>query len=105
MSDFSKLTEPLNENEQAITAVLCQLSAAVSTGRPLPPGIKTPQPYQISKNLRKLDPQILHSNHVEDLGYSVFAVMEIVSGMISYKLDELVATVEQLVGVTDFEVM
>lgn len=105
LSDLSRLIEPLNETEEGITLILCQLSAAVSTGRPLPPKMQTPRPYLLSEKLRRLDPEVLHIKHMHEIGYSAYAVMEIISSMIIYKLDILVATIEQLVGVINFELL
>jgi len=49
-----------------------------------------------------LDPDILHMRHMLELGYSTYAVTEIISSMITHKLDHLVESVENLVGVVDF---
>ncbi|KAL3418486.1 hypothetical protein PVAG01_10202 [Phlyctema vagabunda] len=103
LNDLSKLIETINPIEKQITSVLWQLSAAVSTGQPLLPGTGHSSPYLLSDRLRTLDPEILHMTHMFELEYSAHAVMEIISSMITYKIKVLVATIESLVGVVDFE--
>jgi hypothetical protein len=89
--------------EEKITSILFQLSAAVATGRALSPGLEGPKPYQLSSKLRELDPDVLHIKHMEDVGYSAYAVMEIISSMIIFKISVLVRTLEKLVGVVNFD--
>lgn len=103
LNDLSKLIGPVNPTEERITSILCQLSAAVSTGRSLPPRMELPKPYQLSERLRELDSDVLSIKHMQDRGYSAYAVMEIISSMITYKLDVLVTSVESLVGVISFD--
>ncbi|KAK6600501.1 hypothetical protein H4I96_07827 [Botrytis cinerea] len=105
LSDLSKLIEPINPIEEGITSILCQLSAAVSTGRALPPHMRTKTPYRLSERLRTLDPEILHLDHMLEPGYSAHAVMEIISSMATYKIDRLVSTVEDLVGVISWKLV
>lgn len=64
LSDLSKLIGPINPTEEKITSILFQLSAAITTGRALPPGLDVPKPYQLSMKLRGLDPNILHIKHI-----------------------------------------
>ena len=90
------------QRKKRVTAILCQLSAALSTGRPLPRRMEMPKAYQLSENLRKLDPNVLRVKHIQEAGYSAFAVMEIISHMIIHNLDTLVLQVESLVGVINF---
>lgn len=105
LSDLSKLIRPINPTEVKITSILFQLSAAVETGRALPPGLEAPRPYQLSTKLRELDPDVLDIKHMQDMGYSAYAVMEILSSMITYKISVLVTTIEKLVGVANFDLM
>lgn len=102
LEDLSKLIGPVNATEECLTSILCQLSAAVSTGRPLPPRLPLPEAYQLSEKLRRLDPDVLSIKHMEEAGYSAFAVMEIISKMVTHNLDVLVTQIESLVGVIDF---
>ncbi|RFU27990.1 Catechol 1,2-dioxygenase, partial [Scytalidium lignicola] len=105
LSDLSKLIGPINPTEEKITSILLQLSAAVVTGRALPPGLEAPKPYQLSAKLRELDPDLLHIKHMQEVGYSAYAVMEIISSMITHKISVLVKTIEKLVGVVNFDFM
>ncbi|OBT43669.1 hypothetical protein VE00_05184 [Pseudogymnoascus sp. WSF 3629] len=103
LTDLSKLIGPINPTEEKITSILSQLSAAVSTGRALPAKIEPTKPYQLSQKLRELDPEVLHIKHIQELGYSAYSVMEIISSMIIYNLDILVTSIESLVGVVNFD--
>jgi hypothetical protein len=103
LNDLSKLIGPINTTEEKLTSVLCQLSAAVSTGRSLPPRMEMPKAYQLSEKLRELDPDVLSIKHMQDAGYSAYAVMEVISSMITHNLDGLVTRVESLVGVISFD--
>ncbi|KAK4546746.1 hypothetical protein LTR36_001478 [Oleoguttula mirabilis] len=104
MLDLAKLIGPANASTAAITAVLYQLSGAVSTGRSLPSKFELAKPYQLSQTLRHLDPAILHSERIPDLGYSTFAVVELMSKMIVSKIKGLTKSIEALVGVAYFDV-
>lgn len=75
----------------------------MSTGRALPAKIEPTKPYQLSQKLRELDPEVLHIKHIQELGYSAYSVMEIISSMIIYNLDILVTSIESLVGVVSFD--
>lgn len=103
LADLSKLIETINPIEEGITSILCQLSAAVSTGRALPPHTRTTTPYRLSERLRTLDPEILHLKHMLEPGYSAHAVMEIISSMITHNINVLVTTIEGLVGIISFD--
>lgn len=60
------------------------------------------EPFLLSQKLKGLDPNVLHMRHMLELGYSTFAVTEVISSMIMHKLDRLVGIIESLVGVVDF---
>lgn len=93
---------PVNATEMSVTLTLSQLAAAVSTGRSLPPRTDLPKAYHLSEKLSALDPRILGIEHVQEIGYSAFAVMEMISTMITTELEVLVEQIEGLVGVTNF---
>lgn len=104
LRDLSKLIGPVNATEEKLTSILCQLAAAVATGRSLLPRLELPEAYHLSEKLRKLDPDILSIRHMQDAGYSAYAVMEIISSMITHNLDMLVTRIESLVGVINFDI-
>lgn len=56
----------------------------------------------LSKRMEELDPGILSAEHVEELGYSAHAVMQITSALIVDDLERLIGEVRELVGVVDF---
>jgi hypothetical protein len=104
MVDFAKNIEPANESAQKITSVLYQASGAMSTGRQLPSTPEPVRPYELWRTLQQNDPQILHARHVPELGYSTYAVVDVLSGVVAGKTNELIKSIEQLVGVTTFDV-
>jgi hypothetical protein len=66
--------------------------------------LATSQPYELWRTLQRYDPQILDARHVPELGYSTYAVVEVLSGVSACKTNELVRSIEQLVGVTTFDI-
>lgn len=78
------------------------LSASVTQGSALPPYMQLPQPYQLSRRLDELDSGILDARHVEEPGYSAYAVMQVASSLVGDDLERLVAEVKGLVGEVDF---
>jgi hypothetical protein len=103
LSDLSKLIGPMSRSEEKITSILFTLSAAVSTGSTLPPTIETPKPYQLSENLIGLDPEVLHIKNIQELGFSAYTAIEIISTMLTYRIIDLIKTTEKLVRVARFE--
>jgi len=104
MNDLARHIEPANESAQKIASILYQLSGAMSTGRQLPSLPEPARPYELWRTLQEYDPQILDARHVPELGYSTYAVVEVLSGVIACKTNELVRSIEQLVGVTTFDI-
>ena len=101
LQDLAELLVPIEPTEQRVGLVLSQLSSALDTSRPLPAKTQSMEPFLLSQKLKELDPNILHMRHMLELGYSTYAVTEIISSMISYKFNRLVVSVESLVGVVD----
>jgi len=104
MEDLAKHIGPANDSAQKIASVLYQVSGAMSTGRQLPSLPEPARPYELWRTLQKYDPQILDARHVPELGYSTYAVVEVLSGAIAFKSNELIRSIEQLVGVTTFDI-
>lgn len=105
LEDLSRLIGPTNSIEEHVTSVLWELSAAISTGRPLPRRREAFRICDLSRKLRSVDGEVLGIEHVQEAGYSAFAVIEIISHMIATDLDKLVTQVESLVGVVDFRTL
>lgn len=61
-----------------------------------------PEPYDLSRRLEKLDKGILDARHVEEPGYSAYAVLQVCSSLVTDDLRRLVDHVRDLVGETDF---
>lgn len=102
LQDLSILIEGVNPTSHAITSVLSLLSASVTTGSALPPYIILPEPYHLNKKLEALDTGILDARHVQEPGYSAYAVLQVCSSLVGDDLRRLVGEVKALVGETDF---
>jgi hypothetical protein len=102
LNDFSYLLASINPTSHAITSTLVLLSASIKTGSALPPYMQLPKPYELSRRLEQLDSGILSSKHVEEPGYSAYAVMQVSSSLMMDELKGLVADVKTLVGEVDF---
>jgi hypothetical protein len=102
LDDLSKLVDTIGPTSHSITSILSLLSASVSQGTALPPYLALPESYNLSKRLEKLDKGILDARHVEEPGYSAYAVMQVASSLITDDLARLVDHVRDLVGETDF---
>jgi hypothetical protein len=64
--------------------------------------MQLPEPYQLSRRLEQLDKGILDAKHVEEAGYSAFAVTQVASSLVTDDLRRLVQDVRELVGEVDF---
>jgi len=102
LDDLSRLVDTIGPTSHSITSILSLLSASVSQGIALPPFLVLPESYNLSKRLEKLDRGILDARHVEEPGYSAYAVMQVASSLITDDLARLVDNVRDLVGETDF---
>lgn len=102
LDDLSTLVDSVGATSHHITSVLSLLSASVKQGSALPPHLELPQPYNLSRRLEALDKGILDSRHVEEPGYSAYAVLQVASSLITDDLARLVDSVRDLVGETDF---
>jgi hypothetical protein len=99
---LSTLVDTVNPTSHAITSILSLLSASVTQGSALPPFIQLPEPYDLSRRLEALDKGILDARHVEEPGYSAYAVLQVCSSLVTDDLARLVDHVKDLVGETDF---
>jgi len=102
LRDLTRLIDSIEPNRHSITSTLSLLSASVTQGSALPPHIALPQPYDLSRRLEALDDGILDSRHVEEPGYSAYAVLQVASSLVVDDLCRLVELVKDLVGETDF---
>ncbi|KAA8567922.1 hypothetical protein EYC84_008363 [Monilinia fructicola] len=102
LRDLAALMDEVEPTSHQVTSTLALLSAAISAGVPLPPFIQLPKPYSLNRRLEALDSGILDSRHVEEPGYSAYAVMQVASTLVTDDLARLVDCVKELVGETDF---
>ncbi|ESZ98380.1 hypothetical protein SBOR_1258 [Sclerotinia borealis F-4128] len=102
LRDLAVVMEEVEPTTHQVTSTLALLSAAITSGVALPPFIQLPQPYSLHRRLDALDSGILDSRHVEEPGYSAYAVMQVASSLVTDDLARLVDYVKELVGETDF---
>jgi hypothetical protein len=102
INDLTGLIATISPTSHQITSTLSLLSASVKQGSALPPYIQVPQSYNLSRRLEALENGILDSRHVEEPGYSAYAVMQVASSLLTDDLARLVDHVKDLVGETDF---
>lgn len=95
----------IGPTSNSVTSTLSMLSASVKQGSALPPYIQHPEPFNLTKRLEALNSDLLDARHVEELGYSAYAVMQVASSLVSDDLKRLVDDVRDLVGETDFSFM
>ena len=77
LSDLRRLVINARITTHEVTSLLCLLSASISNGQPLPPYLKTPRPYSLSKRLEALDKDILSVRHIAEPGFATFSVLQI----------------------------
>ncbi|TEY76302.1 hypothetical protein BOTCAL_0060g00130 [Botryotinia calthae] len=102
LRDLATVMDEVEPTSHQITSTLALLSAAISAGVALPPFIQLPQPYSLNRRLEALDSGILDSRHIQEPGYSAYAVMQVASSLVTDDLARLVDCVKELVGETDF---
>lgn len=87
---LARLTKSTDFNAQAVTSVLCHLSAAVTNGVSLPPHLSPPQPFPLARQLRAANSNLFHIRNMQDPAFSAFTSMEVLSSMVSSSLKNLV---------------
>ncbi|PNS19552.1 hypothetical protein CAC42_7396 [Sphaceloma murrayae] len=102
LRDFRRLSRTASTTSREITTLLALLSASVTSGQPLPPYIKAPEPYALSSKLDEMDRDILSLEHLVEPGYAAFACMQIATRCIGDDLGALLRDVKELVGEMDF---
>lgn len=102
LNNLSKLLDGIAPTSHRLTSTLCLVSASVIQGTALPPYIQLPELHALDKILEGLDSGILDSKHVEEPGYSAYAVLQVASNLLRDDLDHLVCLVRDLVGEVDF---
>jgi hypothetical protein len=100
--DFRRVIKDANVTSHEITTLLSLLSSSIQNGQPLPPYLKVPQQYQLSRKLEAVDNDILSLKHIAEPGYAAFAVMAISTRCIGMDIERLLKAVKKLVGELDF---
>ena len=102
LEDLAVLLNEVGPTTHIFTSTLALLSASVTQGSALPPYIAVPEPYGLSRRLEELDKGILDTKHVEEPGYSAYAVTQVASSLVTDDLKRLTEDVKSLVGEVDF---
>jgi hypothetical protein len=87
-------------NYIAVKPALCKSN--VRDGRPLPPYVPKPKPFELTAQLEELEKNILSVRHINEPGYAAFAVMQMSTRCIGVDIDRLLRAVRDLVGEMDF---
>jgi hypothetical protein len=101
--DLNALIRLVRPTSQHVTSLLSLLAASVHSGNALPPYLEPPSLCQLSEELERLDRGILSSKHIEEPGYSAYAVMHVASNLVTDDLRRIIKGVQNLVGVVDFD--
>ncbi|OAL46435.1 hypothetical protein IQ07DRAFT_517996 [Pyrenochaeta sp. DS3sAY3a] len=101
-TSFRRVVSDAKVTSHEITSLLALLSSAIRSGQPLPPYLKAPPGYQLSRSLEAVDAGILGLRHVAEPGYAAFAVMAISRRCIHMDVEKLLVAVRKLVGELDF---
>jgi hypothetical protein len=102
LQNFRKVIGEAKLTTQSITTLLSLLSSSITSGNPLPPYLRVPEPYQLSERLDKLDRDILSIRHIAEPGYASFSVIQIGTKSLLDDLHRLLDGVKELVGELDF---
>ncbi|KAF4553769.1 ER transporter-like protein 2 [Elsinoe fawcettii] len=102
LKDFRALVDDANVSSRECTTLLSLLSAAVTSGNPLPPYLKAPQAYSLAARLDAMDRDILSIKHVAEPGFAAFACVQIGTKCIEDDVRALLRDVRTLVGEMDF---
>jgi hypothetical protein len=102
LNDLTSLIDRVAPTSHSVTSTLILLSHSVTQGSPLPPYFESPKTFDLSKSLEALDSGILDARHVEEPGYSAYAVCQVATSLINDDLQKLIEAVRDLVGETDF---
>lgn len=101
-TDFRRVVADARVTSHEITSLLALLSSSITSGQPLPPYLRAPEPYGLNRRLELVDPGILSLRHMTEPGYAAFAVMAISTRCIHMDIERLLASVKKLVGELDF---
>ena len=102
LQNFRKIIGEARLTTQSITTLLSLLSSSITSGNPLPPYLRVPEPYQMSERLDQLDRDILSIRHIAEPGYASFSVIQLGSKCLLDDLHRLLEGVKELVGELDF---
>ncbi|KAF2995670.1 hypothetical protein E8E13_002306 [Curvularia kusanoi] len=68
LADFRRVIGDANVTSHEITTLLSLLSSSIQNGQPLPPYLKAPDAYELSRKLETVDQDILSLRHIAEPG-------------------------------------
>lgn len=95
LQSLARTIESTNFNSHINTSLLCQLSAAVSNGLALPPHLSPPSTFALARELRRENVELLSIENADDITFSTFVSLEVLSALLSMSLTSLVRYVFQ----------
>lgn len=102
LANFRRIIGEAHVTSEQVTGLLSVLSASILSATPLPPYLRVPEHYQLSKRLDDIDEDILNVRHIAEPGYSAFAVIQVGTRCVINDLRSILSAVKELVGELDF---
>ncbi|KAK9770272.1 hypothetical protein SCAR479_13013 [Seiridium cardinale] len=108
---LSELLADVSSTKDTLICSLALLSNSLQNGHPLPPHIPMPRPYELTRQLEKIQAHgtpgsrstsLLDARNMSENGFAEFAVLQVCSNLVCDDIKGLVKSVGKLVGSVDF---
>lgn len=77
----------------ATTSLLCHLGSAITNAQPLPPYLSAGGLFPLARWVRHVDAEMLSLRHVDDPGFAVFGLLEVLRSVVGVELEGLLGYV------------
>lgn len=77
----------------ATTSLLCHLGSAITNAQPLPPYLSAGGLFPLVRWVRHVDAEMLSLGHVDDPGFAVFGLLEVLRSVVGVELEGLLGYV------------